>query len=196
MFERVSSAGREVMAVPGHPCDPQFEGSNALLRDGAAVVRGADDVLDELRIEKPREAAPALHDEVLRGYLVQVHNLDEGRTIETTLAQADPELLSLTEAAPVGIAVTDPSGRFVYRNPAAQALLGPDVSSFGDLDWLDLARPAHRSALATAFDAALHDGVEHTTTRPVSAVCRCHKSASKPWCDGTHKVLPKKLRPS
>jgi CDGSH-type Zn-finger protein len=39
------------------------------------------------------------------------------------------------------------------------------------------------------------DGVEHQTTRPVSAVCRCGKSASKPWCDGTHKVLPPKLRP-
>ncbi len=38
-------------------------------------------------------------------------------------------------------------------------------------------------------------GVAHPTRRPVSAVCRCGKSASKPWCDGTHKVLPPKLRP-
>jgi CDGSH-type Zn-finger protein len=35
------------------------------------------------------------------------------------------------------------------------------------------------------------DGVEHTTTRPVSAVCRCGKSSSDPWCDGTHKVIPR-----
>jgi CDGSH-type Zn-finger protein len=39
------------------------------------------------------------------------------------------------------------------------------------------------------------DGVEHPTTRPISAVCRCGRSAVKPWCDGTHKVLPQKLRP-
>lgn len=39
------------------------------------------------------------------------------------------------------------------------------------------------------------DGNEHQTTRPVSAVCRCGKSATQPWCDGTHKVLPEKLRP-
>lgn len=39
------------------------------------------------------------------------------------------------------------------------------------------------------------DGVEHATTRPVSAVCRCGKSAIAPWCDGTHKVLPEKMRP-
>ncbi|MDX6375529.1 MAG: hypothetical protein QOD98_4517 [Nocardioidaceae bacterium] len=39
------------------------------------------------------------------------------------------------------------------------------------------------------------EGVEHRTHRPVSAVCRCGKSASKPWCDGTHKVLPPRQRP-
>lgn len=39
------------------------------------------------------------------------------------------------------------------------------------------------------------EGVEHATTRSVSAVCRCGKSAISPWCDGTHKVLPKNLRP-
>jgi len=38
-------------------------------------------------------------------------------------------------------------------------------------------------------------GEVHRTTRPVSAVCRCHRSGSKPWCDGTHKSLPEKLRP-
>jgi CDGSH-type Zn-finger protein len=36
------------------------------------------------------------------------------------------------------------------------------------------------------------NGELHRTTRPVSAVCRCGKSASQPWCDGTHKVIPKR----
>lgn len=40
------------------------------------------------------------------------------------------------------------------------------------------------------------NGVPHETTRPVTAVCRCEKSQSFPWCDGTHKVLPEKLRPT
>ena len=39
------------------------------------------------------------------------------------------------------------------------------------------------------------EGVGHRTTRPVSAVCRCGHSADQPWCDGTHKVLPKESRP-
>jgi CDGSH-type Zn-finger protein len=45
----------------------------------------------------------------------------------------------------------------------------------------------------TVLDA---DGVPHETTRPVTAVCRCEKSQSLPWCDGTHKVLPRELRPT
>lgn len=102
--------------------------------------------------------------EVLQGYLVQVHNLDEGRTLETALGNADPELLSLTDAAPVGIAVTDPAGRIVYRNPAARGLLGPDVQSLGQGDWLALAMPEHREPLAGVFDAALRDGQESTIT--------------------------------
>jgi DNA processing protein len=37
--------GREVVAVPGHPLDARAAGCNALIRDGAALVRGAEDVL-------------------------------------------------------------------------------------------------------------------------------------------------------
>jgi CDGSH-type Zn-finger protein len=40
------------------------------------------------------------------------------------------------------------------------------------------------------------DGELHETTRRVTALCRCDKSARKPWCDGTHKLLPEKLAPS
>ena len=55
--------------------------------------------------------------------------------------------------------------------------------------------PADRCCCAASTWSRDEEGVEHRTTRPVSAVCRCGKSASKPWCDGTHKVLPPKLRP-
>jgi DNA processing protein len=39
-------AGREVLAVPGHPFDARAGGCNLLIRDGATLVRGAQDVLD------------------------------------------------------------------------------------------------------------------------------------------------------
>ncbi len=41
--------GREVCAVPGHPLDPRAAGTNALIRNGATLVRDGDDVLESLR---------------------------------------------------------------------------------------------------------------------------------------------------
>lgn len=38
--------GRDVMAVPGFPLDPRAEGTNSLLRDGAHLVRHAEDVVE------------------------------------------------------------------------------------------------------------------------------------------------------
>ncbi|MDO5704838.1 MAG: DNA-processing protein DprA [Paracoccus sp. (in: a-proteobacteria)] len=40
--------GREVMAVPGHPMDARAAGCNALIRDGATLVRSAADVAEAL----------------------------------------------------------------------------------------------------------------------------------------------------
>jgi DNA processing protein len=40
--------GRIVFAVPGSPLDPRAEGANRLLKDGAILVTGAEDVLDAL----------------------------------------------------------------------------------------------------------------------------------------------------
>ncbi|MFY9211588.1 MAG: DNA-processing protein DprA [Aestuariivita sp.] len=40
--------GREVFAVPGHPFDGRAAGCNLLIRDGATLVRSAEDVLEAL----------------------------------------------------------------------------------------------------------------------------------------------------
>ncbi len=40
--------GREVLAVPGHPLDARASGCNMLIRDGATLVRNADDVIEAL----------------------------------------------------------------------------------------------------------------------------------------------------
>jgi len=51
--------GREVMAVPGHPLDSRASGGNILLRDGATLVRSAQDVIEALGAPtEPRRAAP------------------------------------------------------------------------------------------------------------------------------------------
>lgn len=41
--------GREVFAVPGHPLDPRAEGTNRLIKQGATLVTGADDVIEVLQ---------------------------------------------------------------------------------------------------------------------------------------------------
>lgn len=52
--------GREVLAVPGHPFDARAAGANALIRDGATLIRGVEDVLEALAGPVPplRDAAP------------------------------------------------------------------------------------------------------------------------------------------
>lgn len=40
--------GRDVLAVPGHPFDARAFGCNALLRDGATLVRSAEDVVEAI----------------------------------------------------------------------------------------------------------------------------------------------------
>jgi CDGSH-type Zn-finger protein len=35
------------------------------------------------------------------------------------------------------------------------------------------------------------DGTVHPVERPVVALCRCEKSSRLPWCDGTHKLIPR-----
>ena len=55
--------GREVMAVPGSPLDPRSKGCNQLIKQGAVMVEGADDVLQALielrgRFAEPRAPLP------------------------------------------------------------------------------------------------------------------------------------------
>lgn len=47
--------GRDVLAVPGHPFDARAYGCNMLIRDGAALVRNAADIIEAIG---PAEAKP------------------------------------------------------------------------------------------------------------------------------------------
>ena len=46
--------GREAMACPGAPEDPRSGGCNALIREGAALIRGGQDVLEALAAPRAR----------------------------------------------------------------------------------------------------------------------------------------------
>ncbi|NSX55990.1 DNA-processing protein DprA [Parasulfitobacter algicola] len=63
--------GRDVFAVPGHPFDARAAGCNMLIRDGAVLIRNAQDVLENLKSQEPEfdlaeplleQAAPVLSD--------------------------------------------------------------------------------------------------------------------------------------
>ena len=70
--------GREVFAIPGSPLDPRSAGTNTLIRHGAILTRGAEDVIEGVRGLARRaeetgpgwaDAAPALPDEKTRAEL-------------------------------------------------------------------------------------------------------------------------------
>ena len=50
--------GREVLAVPGHPLDPRAAGCNALIRDGARLVRDVSDIIEALETTLELPFAP------------------------------------------------------------------------------------------------------------------------------------------
>ena len=66
--------GREVLAVPGSPLDPRAKGTNDLIRQGAALCEGAEDVLRALEglrgfhepDREPWRGQPADPDDALR----------------------------------------------------------------------------------------------------------------------------------
>lgn len=53
--------GREIFAVPGSPLDPRSAGANQLIKDGAILVRNANDIIDELSVSivRPPQASTA-----------------------------------------------------------------------------------------------------------------------------------------
>ena len=100
--------GREVLAVPGHPFDARGAGCNMLIRDGATLVRGIDDVLEVLTAHKIGAApAPAPRAEPAKRSLrdtARLHRMILDRLSPTPVAE--DQLLrdvqaSATDLAPV-----------------------------------------------------------------------------------------------
>jgi DNA processing protein len=116
--ELAMDLGRDVGAVPGSPLDWRSAGANALLRDGATVVRDAVDALDLALgvghgLGTDADARTAGLDPVLRTLLGK---LGEGRTtidaLALTPAEADAALLGLTELEILGLVTRGPGGTY------------------------------------------------------------------------------------
>ena len=80
----------------------------------------------------------AIDDPDVGAFIVQVRDLAEAEEVES-LAGTEGQFLSLADAAPMGIIVSDLLGRTTYRNEAARELLDqPELRP--DRDWRELAR--------------------------------------------------------
>ncbi|HWT93140.1 MAG TPA: DNA-processing protein DprA [Solirubrobacteraceae bacterium] len=113
--------GRDVAAVPGSVVSPQTAGSNALLRDGATLVRGVDDVLDALYGAGAAPSVPRGAGETLEPQLVEMLDvIRSGHTTIEALATATGDdvstvLIGLTELELRGLVQREPGGRYAVR---------------------------------------------------------------------------------
>lgn len=96
--------GRDVLAVPGHPFDARASGCNMLIRDGAAMVRGARDVIEALaKPVRPVEAAePAAQPARSLADTAGLHREILSRLGPTPMAE--DQLIRDLEAAPATVA--------------------------------------------------------------------------------------------
>jgi DNA processing protein len=86
--------GREVFAVPGSPLDPRAKGPNALLRQGASLVEGADDVLAVLEPMRGRVPAASRSGSLALGTIGE-SDIAAGR--DRVLALIGPEPVAVDE---------------------------------------------------------------------------------------------------
>jgi DNA processing protein len=118
--EIAQDLGRAVGAVPGPVGAPRAAGSNALLRDGALVIRHAQDALDEalgigVATALKGRAATEL-DGPLRALLERVENgCDAVGDLATTVSDAQAVMAGLAELELLGFLRRAPGGRYVRR---------------------------------------------------------------------------------
>ncbi|HZO35666.1 MAG TPA: DNA-processing protein DprA [Solirubrobacteraceae bacterium] len=119
--ELAQDLGRVVAAVPGPVTSPASAGANALLRDGAAVVRDAQDVLDTLL----GAGVATIGSDQLAGLdprlLALLERVGEQATglapLLAASADVDATLAALTELELLGLVRRAPGGMYV-RVPA------------------------------------------------------------------------------
>ena len=113
--------GREVLAVPGSPLDPRAKGTNDLIRQGAALCEGAEDVLRALEgfrgFAEPDPPSPTLPhdttDDALRETIFALLSptpVSRDELVRASAAPAPAVLAALMELALAGRAELLPGG--------------------------------------------------------------------------------------
>ena len=118
--ELAQDLGRAVGAVPGPVGAPRSAGSNALLRDGALVIRHAQDALDEVLGIGVATALTARGTAVLEAPLgALLRRVEDGcdtvAGLATTPSHAQAVMAGLAELELLGYLRRGPGGRYVRR---------------------------------------------------------------------------------
>ena len=118
--ELAQDLGRAVGAVPGQVGAPRTAGSNGLLRDGALVIRHAQDALDEvLGIGVATALASRRGDELERPLRRLLERVEDGCDTVAGLAStpdhAQAVMAGLAELELLGYLRRGPGGRYVRR---------------------------------------------------------------------------------
>ena len=124
-----SDLGREVGAVPGRVDNATAAGTNSLLRDGAQVVRRAQDVLDSLfgagaledRIELAAVPGPPLAPELVAVLALVEQGASGGDATAASGLSAAAAAAALSHLELLGYVRSDSAGRFQRTTLAAPA---------------------------------------------------------------------------
>ncbi|ABC23989.1 SMF protein [Rhodospirillum rubrum F11] len=117
--------GREVMAVPGSPLDSRAQGPNGLIKNGAALIEDAADVL---RILSPLIARPMAEDKP-QNYA----SAPPSPIADSTIDAARPRVIEALGMSPVGV---DEVIRLCTLPPAVVAVVLLELELAGRLDRL------------------------------------------------------------
>ena len=106
---RAQEQGRDIFVVPGLVDDPGFVGSNLLIRDGAQLVRNADDVLEEYAFRYPRALFQPRRKNVRFPGDATKEAIDKAEGVDYSSLSEQLESLSETELEVVGALAGGPS---------------------------------------------------------------------------------------
>jgi DNA processing protein len=117
--EMAQDLNREVGAVPGRVGSSPAAGTNGLLRDGASVIRGAEDVLDSMievgaeRRTRPRPAGPNLEPDLAVVLdLVERGNNSADALAHSSRLEPGPLAAALVRLELAGYLRSDSAGRY------------------------------------------------------------------------------------
>jgi DNA processing protein len=117
------ATGGTLAALPGRVTSPGARGTNALLMDGAQLVRGVKDILDLLPARAARASCGAVRERAeLEPHLVELlervgDGIDTPEKLIGGASNAGEVLLALTELELMSLLGRGEGGRYVPREP-------------------------------------------------------------------------------